>query len=255
MGRSSAVLYCVALTGLIAVADPGVAVAGSQTYEYRIMHPIYGDIGTYTNVVEKSGDATEVKSALHVEVKILGAVMYSEAAERSEHWQGGRLLSFHGVTVTNDQQIEVRGEARGSGFVITSPAGTVVGPASVHPSNPWSSTVLNTDWMMSSKTGELYKVRVSGGAIDNAMLDGKAPPLRRYRVDSDTRQFVWMDDRGVPIAFRTEEGDTAIDFLLIRYPSGEPAPWSTLPPEDDATASVSLFPQAEAHMPRVSYEH
>ena len=130
----------------------------------------------------------------------------------------------------------------------------MVGPAKEHPSNPWSATILNSDWMMSAKTGELFKVRVSGGAVAKAMLEGNAPPLRRYRVDSDTRQFLWLDDRGVPIAFRTEEGDTSIDFILVRYPSGEPAPLSALPPEDETTAAVSLFPQAEAHS-RISYDH
>ena len=123
MGGSSTVWVCAALLGAIAAINPVPVLAASQIYEYRVVHPVYGDIGTYTNIVENAGDTTDVESKLDVEVKILGVVMYSEAAKRNEHWQNGRLLAFHGVTDLNEQKIEVQGEARGNSFVITSPTG------------------------------------------------------------------------------------------------------------------------------------
>jgi hypothetical protein len=219
-----------------------------------VVHPVYGDIGTYTNIVEKAGDTTDVESKLSVRVKILGVVMYREEAERREHWQSDRLFSFHGVTDTNEEKLEVRGEARGNSFVITSPTGTVVGPANVHPSNPWSANILNTDTMMASKTGKLFKVRVIGGRVEGARAGGNASQIRRYEIDSDTRQYVWLDDQGVPVAFRTVDGKNIIDFLLIRYPSGEPAPWSVSPP-DDSVSSASVSPQGETRPLNASYGH
>jgi Family of unknown function (DUF6134) len=254
MGRSSTVWVCAVLVGAVSAINSTPLLAAPQIYEYRVVHPVYGDIGTYTNIVQKAGDTTEVESKLDVEVKILGVVMYSEAAERSEHWQNGRLLSFHGVTDMNDRKLEVKGEARGNSFVITSPTGTVVAPANVHPSNPSPANLLNTDTMMSSKTGELFKVRVIGGAVERAMTDGHFGQIRRYEIDSDIRQYVWLDDQGVPVAFRTEDDDTFVDFLLIRYPSGKPAPWSVSPP-DDSIIAASVSPQSESRAIHASYEH
>ncbi|HYB09224.1 MAG TPA: DUF6134 family protein [Alphaproteobacteria bacterium] len=229
-----------ALVGGFAATAATPALAASQIYEYRIVHPVYGDIGTYTNVVEKkAGDVTDVQTKLDVAVKVLGVVLYSEAAVRSEHWQGGRLISFHSVTDTNDQKVEVRGEANGNSFVVTSPSGTVVGPADVHPSNPWSINVLNTNMMMSAKSGKLYTVQLRSREVEDARADESGRKVRQYEIDSDTRQFVWLDDHGVPVAFRTEEGEAAIDFLLIRYPSGEPGLWLDAPPGVSAAAASS----------------
>ena len=108
--------------------------------------------------------------------------------------------------------------------------------------------------MMSSKTGELFKVQVIAGAVEHSTTNGRVGQIRRYEIDSDTRQYVWLDDHGVPVAFRTEDNDTFVDFVLIRYPSGEPAPWS-VSPADDSALSASISPQSEIHTIHASYDH
>lgn len=183
-------------------------------YHYKIEHARYGDIGTYVNVVTHSGNDTEVDSELHVAVKLLGIVMFREDAKRTEYWRNDRLIGFRGVTVTNGKKIEISGEAQGSNFVITNPQGRIVAPGNVHPSNPWSTMVLDTDAVMSTKTGEVFKAQVIGGEIERVTFDGDARPLRRYEVDDDKREFVWFDDRGVPAAFRVFEDGSTIDFVL-----------------------------------------
>ena len=251
MGASLRFLMRAATIGAFAAAASTPVLAASQIYQYRIVHPVYGDIGTYTNVVEKkSGDVTDVETKMDVAVKVLGVVLYSEVAERSEHWQNGRLLSFHSITDTNEQRVEVQGEADGNSFVVTSPSGTVVAPANVHPSNPWSVIVLNTNMMMSAKSGKLYTVRVRSGEIEDIRTDDNARKVRQYEVDSDTRQFVWLDDHGVPVAFRDEEGETPIDFLLIRYPSGEPGPCSFTQEDSNAT-EVERRPVSQSRRSRL----
>ncbi len=230
------------MIGAIVASHPIDARAASQRYDYRIVHPLYGDIGTYTNIVDRRGNETAVESRLEVAVKLLGVVVFRETAARSEHWRGGRLVAYHGVTEINGKPITVSGEARGGGFVITTPAGTVTAPADVHPSNPWSAAILNTDTMMSTRDGRLYKVRISGGGVDPAAFRGGPGNLRRYEIDSDTRQFVWLDSHDVPVAFRTEEDGAAIDFLLVRYPTGAaldwPAPHPMTDPQEALAAST-----------------
>jgi len=109
------------IAGLLA-AGPAVA-QGSAQFTYRVNHSVFGDIGTYTNIVEPSRDGITVKTKAHFEVKMLGVRLHREDAERTERWQGNRLVSFHGVTDKGEGPQEVKGEARGNNFVITSPQG------------------------------------------------------------------------------------------------------------------------------------
>lgn len=193
--------------------------ATQTTYEYHIEHPRYGDIGTYTNVVKDFGDAIEVDSEIHVAVRMLGMVMYREEGTRTEHWQGNRLVGFDSITVTNGTRIEVHGEAKGDAFVVTTPSGTIAAPPQVHPSNPWALQVLDTDMVMSTKSGRVERVNVSGGEIESVNFDGQELRLHHYDVVGTKRDEVWLDDRGVSVAFRTEDQGSPIDFILSRPPT------------------------------------
>jgi hypothetical protein len=212
MSRSILVL----VAWLLAAALAAPAAAATQSYEYRVIHPTYGDVGTYTNLVDRVGDDTQVTSTLHIAVRVLGIVVYRQEARRAERWQGHRLLSFDSVTVTNGDTMKVHGEARDGGFAITGPRGTVMAPAGVHPSNPWSAMVLSAEFMMSTRTGEVLPVHVTGGETEPVALAGTTLRLHQYEVVSDKQQFVWFDDSGTPIAFRTAENGKLIDFVLQR---------------------------------------
>lgn len=192
------------------------ASAASDSLEYRVFHPTYGEIGTYTNVVDHHGDATDVHTTVNIRVRILGIVVYRQDAQRTEHWQGEKLLAFDGVTVTNGDRLEVHGEQRDGGFVIESPNGRVVAPGTVHTSNPWSAMVLNTNLMMSTRTGRISEVHVTGGEVRPISMHGTTLRLHQYEIQSRQQHFVWLADDGVPVAFRTDEDGTTIDFLLKR---------------------------------------
>ncbi len=211
--------------GLAGPFGPATAQAAPQVYEYRVEHPLYGDIGTYTNIVDQSGDSAEVETKLNIVVKLLGVVVHRQAAERREDWEHGRLTLFRGVTETNGQKMELSGEAHGDTFIIHSPLGQIAAPANVHPSNPWSAAVLDTNTVMSTKSGKLFAVHVDRETTETVMVEGKPMRLRQVDIKGDKRQFVWLDDHDVPVAFRTEESGQPIDFVLTRYPSGEPQNW------------------------------
>src|SRR6185312_2900518 len=206
------VIVALLLTAGLAVP----ALAAPERYDYRVIHPTYGDIGTYSNTVERRGEDTEVHSELRIAIRMLGIVIYRQEATRTERWHGQKLVWFDGVTVTNGERLPVHGEAKGGAFVVTTPSGSVRAPAEVHPSNPWSPMVLKTDFMMSTRTGAVQPVHVSGGELEPVKLPGVTLRLHQYEVVSDKHQFVWMDDRGTPIAFRTVEKGTPVDFVLTR---------------------------------------
>jgi hypothetical protein len=214
MSRSTGTLISAVLVGMAAAIGP--AWANPESYEYRIVHPTYGDIGTYTNVVDRLGDDTEVRTELKVQVRILGITVYRQEAERTERWHGQTLLSFDSLTVTNGDRLEVHGAPRDGGFAVTTPSGTVVAPGTVHPSNPWSAMVLNSDVMMSTRTGKISQVQVSGGEVAQVSLDGTKLTAHQYEIAGFKRHTVWLSDDGTPVAFRTNEEGTLIDFVLNR---------------------------------------
>jgi hypothetical protein len=86
-------LALVAGVGILAALDAGFAVAETPAqFIYRVSHSTFGDIGTYTNTVEPNRDSTTVQTRAHFEVNMLGVRMYREDAERTERWQGNRLV-------------------------------------------------------------------------------------------------------------------------------------------------------------------
>lgn len=187
-----------------------------QVLEYRIRHALYGDIGTYSNVIETSGDAVDVRSSLRIAVKFFGMAMYREEADRRERWVGDRLVLFSSVTHKNGERIEVNGEARGDAFVVRAPWGTAEAPADVKPSNPWSAKVLAPATVMSTTTGRLFQPRVKVSAEELTMLDGQRRKLRQYEIVTDKREFVWLDEQNVPVIFGTDDDGARVEFVLVR---------------------------------------
>src|SRR5215468_7575373 len=99
------------LTAAAFVANP--AAYAAEKMVYSVHHSRYGDIGTYTNSVEKAGETTTVTTDAHIQVSLLGIVLYRQDAQRQERWNGNRLVSFHGVTTVNGKPTEMTGAAQG----------------------------------------------------------------------------------------------------------------------------------------------
>ena len=198
---------------LIFTASPALA---SQLLEYTIRHPTYGDIGTYSNLIEPTTDGVAITSRLDITVKLLGLVAYREQSTRSEHWRDGRLVSFSNTTEKNGQRYELRGEARGDGFAVNTPRGSYIAPVGVLTSNPWSVDLLRSGPLLSTRDGTLLTARVSNGPSETIIRGGQPERLRRFDIESDKREYVWVDSLGVPVAFRTEDDGSPIDFILKR---------------------------------------
>jgi hypothetical protein len=206
----------ISIVGAVAgIAAPAVAETPAQ-FAYRVTHSVFGDIGTYTNTVEPTRDGITVQTRANFEVKMLGVRMYREVAERTERWQGNRLVSFHGVTDKGDGPAEVKGEARGNNFVITSAQGTINAPWSVHPANPWSASFLRSNTMMRPDSGKVEQVRVGSGQETAVKIEGATISAVKYEIDGSTRYTVWLDGRGVPVKFLVDDDTGKVTFTLAK---------------------------------------
>jgi hypothetical protein len=213
--RSAIGLALVTILGVVASGGPAAS-ASAEQLRYRVRHSVYGNIGTYTNIVQSVGDVTTVRTSVHLVVKMLGVGLHHEDAERTERWHGDRLISFIGTTKKNADIIEVRGEASGNDFVIKSPLGTTTAPATVQPSNPWSAKCLNSTTMMRVDNGEIERVRVSGGSETAVAINGATVPARQYQIDGATRYRVWIDQHDIPLMFAVDDDSGEVTFTLER---------------------------------------
>jgi hypothetical protein len=181
---------------------------------YDVKHSVFGDIGTYSNLIEQSGAVITIKTAAHFAVKALGVGLHREDAERVEQWQGDRLVFFHGVTVKNGDTTEIKGQAKGANFVIDSPAGTVTAPGSVKPANPWSTRSIQSNEMMRVDTGKVEKVTVSSGNETNVSVNGASTSAREYDITGATKYKVWFDSQGTPVMFVVDDDSGQVTFTL-----------------------------------------
>jgi hypothetical protein len=200
----------------VGTGNPAAAYAadGARQLVYQVQHSVFGDIGTYSNVIETTGTAVTIKTAAHLLVKALGVGLHREDAQRVEQWQGNRLMFFHGVTVKNGDTTEVSGKADGNNFVITSPLGTITAPASIKPANPWSSRSLDSTTMMRVDTGKVEQVKISGGGETNITVDGATVQAKEYEISGSTHYKIWIDKRDIPVMFEVDDDSGQVTFTL-----------------------------------------
>jgi len=222
-------IRALALTAIVGVlaTGPVTSTATAETpaqFIYRVSHSTFGDIGSYSNTVEPSRDGITVQTRAHFQVSMLGVRMYREDATRTERWQGNRLVSFQGVTDKGDGPVEVKGEARGNGFVITSSQGTITAPASVHPANPWSNNFLTSNTMMRPDSGKIEQVRIGSGQETTVKIDGTTISAVKFEIDGSTKYTVWLDGRGVPVKFVADDDTGKVTFTLAKCIGCGPEP-------------------------------
>ena len=216
-----------AAMGLSIIAGATPALAGQQVYIYSVLHPIYGKIGTLTDKVDRSPEGTRIDSSLRILVSVLGIVVYRQETDTTEIMRGNRLVSLQSVTERDGRRLEVHGEAQGDQFVVNAPAGSFVGPATTAPSDPWVLGRTCDETMVFTDTGRIISVHISGGDYETISVNGVSLSARHFVAMGDKRLEVWLDNRGIPVMFRSVEKDTPVDFVL-QNPTAAPAPPSAI---------------------------
>ncbi len=217
-----------AVAGLVA----GAGITGSAhaalplQLVYRVSHALAGDVGSYTCTVQPLGNgASEVRSREVINAKMFGIPVYHMEAADTERWQGNRLVSFYGVTEKAGTRTEIRGEAQGDRFVITSPQGMIIAAANVHPAQPCASDFLGSTAILRPDTGGVEQVRLSGGAPASVIIAGAPIATRKYLLDGKTRYTVWLDSRNLPVRFAIDDNTGQAIFTLAKCnPCNTPHP-------------------------------
>jgi hypothetical protein len=220
MRMNGAVLAVCAATIGSSVAEPAPAEIatpasdGQLVYSYAVRHPFYGQIGTFTDTIERKPETMRIEGRLRVAVKFLGIVVYRQDSDITAIMRGDRLVSLQSATMKEGEYLEVRGEAQGDQFMVKATAGSFAGPATSLPSDPFVLKGPGEGTMVFTDTGEIISVQVSGGDHVTVSVNGNSVSARRFIVEGGTRREVWVDNRGIPVMFRMIDNGTPIDFVL-----------------------------------------
>ena len=201
---------------LLLAATHSEAVTPPGTYTYAVKHPQHGDIGTYTNRVQRNGDTVTVDTDVRIQVKVAFVPVYRLEADRREEWKGGRLTSYSSVTRKNGDEIRVTGRAEGDKFVIEGPSGRIVAPADVVPMNPWNLDITKADVVMASESGKIYDARLTGRNEATLVIGDQQVPTKHFEVAADTKHELWFDPQGRVVQFATVDDGKKVSFVLRR---------------------------------------
>ena len=221
MSRALAIRLCSLLSMVLVVGAvmswAPHASAAAQKFVYQVRHSTYGSIGTYTNLVENSGERTTVTTEGRIRVSLLGIVLFRQDFDRVEQWVGDRLVSFQGTTTTNGRSVEVKGEADGESFAVSSPNGVFMAPATVKLANPWSEAMLKGETMLTPDRGQLEDVQIRPVGLTELDIMGMMMRARRYeiaRLTGEKRYEVWIDEEGTPVMFNMNTRRGTVTFTL-----------------------------------------
>ena len=195
-------------------AEVATPTAGQLIYTYDILHPHYGEIGTFTDTIDRKPKTMRIEGRLRIAMKVLGIVLYRRETDVTAIMSDERLISLQSITKKGGEYLQVRGEIQGDQFVVNTTRGTFAAPTTILPSDPFVLKSIGEGTMVSTDTGRISKVRVSGGDQDTVSVKGDSISGRRFSVVGVTRWDVWLDDHGTPVMFRIVENGTPIDFIL-----------------------------------------
>ena len=198
--------------GMLAAAQP--ARASEQLYTYAVQHPVYGRIGNLVYDIETAAGARRITSQLRVAISIMGVTVYRYETDGIEVWQGSRLMTLQSKINKNGNRIDLRGEAHGGQFIVTSNAGTVATSPDVAPPDPWLVTSVGDSNVISTSTGQVLRVQVSGGESVTIPIHGAKIATRHFSISDDKHHEVWLDGHDIPIMFRSIELGDPVDFIL-----------------------------------------
>ena len=190
------------------------AEAPTGTFAYVIRHQDHGEIGALTIVSTRQGGERVYDQTLHIAVKVLFVTAYRQDSARKEAWRGDRLIAYDARTDDDGKKSTIAGRAEGDKFVIDGPAGHIVAPATVYPSNPFDPGIVNATLLMDTGSGKLLHVTVTPGPEETITAGGGPVQARRYAVTGDLQRDLWFDEAGRLLQFAFKNDGALVTFTL-----------------------------------------
>jgi Family of unknown function (DUF6134) len=198
------------LAVLLALPVEARALEAPASYRYRILHPIFGDIGEHHMTVRREDDAVVVEHTAELAVELLGVTAHHRTTRFREVWRGNRLIAYEGLVEDNGEPFPVRAQASGDRLLVEGMTGRAEAPAATAPSVPSLEFAIEREWFFDSKTGELLNATVTRAGREPLKVGDRVVEATRYEIGGDLEQHVWFDDSGAWVQWRLWRQGAAI---------------------------------------------
>lgn len=213
MFRLRRTILLLTFTTLIWGGAATASVWPNGTFQHVIKHEEYGDIGTHTVTFKNNGEDLIVETKTRIKVKVLFWGYHFEA-DRKEVWRDGRLIAYEGFTNEDGETFTVVAHADGNKLMIDGPAGRVEAPGTIFPTHPWNPKIVEHDLLMSTKTGELKKVKITAVGEEPIKVGGQYIKARKYLMSGDLRRELWFDKNGICVQVRLKKKGDDVTLTL-----------------------------------------
>lgn len=210
-----------ALAGAAACAFPRLAAAAtaivvpSAEADRRFSVLYQGRrIGTHTVLYASTTGDTQVRTEIHLLVKVAFFTAFAFSHRSHETWRGGRLLSLDSETVEHGETLQVQGAATPEGFRVVSKGGPFIAASATLTSNSlWTPAVLEQETLVDAQHGGLIGVSARRFADEEIAIGTRQLPVTRYTfITPYLAGSIWYDlhDRWV-------RGEFERDGAKIQY--------------------------------------
>jgi Family of unknown function (DUF6134) len=206
----------ICLVLLLASGGALAATPAAGSYQYRIYHALFGDIGAHEVTVRHESGRVVVEHRAHLMVKLLGITAHERRSQYREVWQDDRLLAFEGLTVDNNERFEVMARAEGDHLVVEGVAGRSLAPAATVPSQPSLALATLPRRFFDITTGELLDASVRPAGSEWLKLGDEPVATDKFELTGDLEQIVWYDASGLFIQWRLWRQGAAITLTRER---------------------------------------
>jgi hypothetical protein len=201
------------LASLLALCADARALETPASYRYRILHPIFGEIGEHQMTVRREDDAVVVEHTAELAVEVLGVTAHRRTTRFREVWQDDRLVAYDGLVEDNGEPFAVRAQAKGDRLLVEGMVGRTEAPAATAPSVPSLDFAIAREWFFDSKTGELLNATVTRAGREPLKVGEHVVEATRYEIAGDLDQHVWFDDGGAWVQWRLWRQGAAITLV------------------------------------------
>jgi hypothetical protein len=198
---------------LLALSADARALEAPESYRYRILHQVFGDIGWHQMTVRREDGTIVVEHTAELAVAILGITAFARRTRFREVWRDERLIEFDGLVEDNGERFPVAAHADGDRLVVQGPAGRIEAPADTAPSEPSLEFAIEREWFFDSKTGALLKTAVTRAGREPLKVGDRVVEATRYEIAGDLEQHVWFDGSGAWVQWRLWRQGAAITLV------------------------------------------
>lgn len=156
-------------------------------------------IGATTVDIDRQNDATTVKVATHISVKVMFIEAYRYEHSSTETWKSGQLISYKSQTDDNGTKhvIEVGPGASAEKLNLTVDGKRSEVPKSIAPASLWSKDVVTRSELFKTDDGARLSIKVTDVGLEPMVIRGVKRQAHHYKISDKTPgefdRDLWFD--------------------------------------------------------------